>query len=372
MYRKRHFQLGAALLTVLALCGLLYTPALAATRAASHTAGRNNAVTSINADVYLTGQMLQPLFQSNINQQLPQMVNSSIASMVNNLPKQDQGWAAQMANALIQPSATLLSLTPQSNGLQVSLKLALYPGDPKPTTMSVLIGFSVADPSTIQVTALPGKGGQGLVSGPLTTFHVPIGSLNSISATPNCGSADLNVNLKFPVTLGQPGRASSQGSIRTAPLSYTRPAVPAPAANSYIEIPASSLAQLGGSIGNIPVSSSLTAENIRVGVQGHNLTITSDIYWYGLNIGTAVSTMAPGASNSNLVVNVLNTTMQIFGFITFPVNSYNQKVEQMMNAKLNGALAGKFTVAQAAIGANPNLPCAASNSLVLAGTIALG
>lgn len=371
MYRKRHFQVGAALLSVLALCALLSTPALAASRTPSRTAGSTGSVTSINANVYLTGQMLQPIFQSNINQQLPQMVNSSISSMVNNLPKQDQGWAAQMAGALIQPSATLLSLTPQSNGLQVSLKLALYQGDPKPSTLNVLIGFSVADPSTIQVTALPGKNGQGIVSGPLTTFHVPIGSLNTIVATPKCGSADLNINLKFPVSLNPPGQASSQGAMGTAPLAYTRPTVPAPATNSYIEIPASSLAQLGGSIGNIPVSNSLTAENIRVGVQGHNLTITSDIYWYGLNIGTAVSTMAPGATNGNLVVHVLNTSMQILGFITFPVNSYDQKVEQMMNAKLNGALTGTFTVAQAAIGANPALPCAAANSLVLAGTIGL-
>jgi hypothetical protein len=369
---KRSIRLGTVLLSVLALCALLYMPAQAATRAALHTAGKNNAVTSINANVYLTGQMLRPMFQSNINQQLPPMVHSSIAGMVNGLPKQDQGWATQMANALIQPSATLTGLTPQASGLQVSLKVSLYPGDPKPTTTGVLIGFSVADPSTIQVTALPGKGGQSLVSGPLTTFHVPIGSLNSISATPNCGASDLNVNLKFPVTLGQPGQAASQPSTGTAPLAYTRPAAPVSATDSYIEIPASSLAQLGGSIGNMPVSNSLTAENIRVGVQGHDLTITSDIYWYGLNIGTAVSTMTPGTASGNLVVNVLNTSMQILGFITFPVNNYNQQVEQMLNTKLNGALTGKFTVAQAAIGPNPALPCAAANSLVLAGTIALG
>ncbi len=366
MRNKRHFQVAGAIVTVLALCMLaIYTPA----RAASHPARTLGATTSIDANVYLTDQMLRPMFQSNIDQQIPQMVGNAIASMVKQLPKQDQSWAALMANALLQPSATLVSLKPEVSGLLTTLKISLYPGDRKATASSILISFKVINASTIQVTAQPSaNGGPSLVNGPLATFQVPIGSLNRIAATPQCGDADLNINLKFPVALGQ---ASSQNARTALPVAYMQ-RTDAAAPTSYIEIPSSSLAQLGGSIGSIPVSSSLTAQNIRVGVAGTNLTTTSDILWYGLNIGTAVSTMAPAASNGNLVVHVLKTDLQILGgLITFPINSYNQQIEQMLNAKLNGALTGKFTVTQAAIGFNPHLACAATDSLILGGTIAL-
>jgi len=395
--RKKHFVRAGAILTVLALCALLSAPVQAAARASHINSHSTDATTSINANVYLTTQMMQPMFQNSISQQIPQIVGNAIASTVNQLPKQDQGWAAQMANALLQPSATLLSLTPEKGGLLATLKVSLYPGDPRPTTTGILIGFSVTNPTTIQVTALPAaNGSQSVVNGPLTTLQVPIGTLNSIAATPNCGDADLSINLKFPISLGQ---ASSQSTASTMPVAYSSltasASVPASYTNvtapmavttsstnvtaltadpaSYVEIPASSLAQLGSSMGTLPISSSLTAQNIRVGVSGSNLTATSDIYWYGLDIGTAVSTLAPRAANGNLLVHVLNTNLQILdGLISFPMNSYNQQVEQMLNTKLNSALTGKFTVTQAAIGANPHLSCAGSNSLVLGGTLALG
>lgn len=366
-------QVGGVLLTLLGLCLLLATPVQAATRTnARHAASTS----SINANVYLTGQMLRPLFQSNLNQQVPQVVGNAISAMVGQLPKQDQSWASQIANALLQPSAALVSLVPVKGGLLTTISVSLYPGDPKATTTSFLIGFSVANPSTIQVTALPPPGGgQSLVSGPLTTFQVPIGSLNSVAATPACGDANLNINLTFPLALGQSGQAASQGSVTAMPLSYTRPLVltSTSAPTSYLEIPTSSLARLGGSIGSMSLGNNLTADNVRVGTAGHNLTVTSDIHWFGLIIGTAVSTMVPAASNGNLVVHVSNTDLQILaGLISFPVNTYNRQVEQMLNTKLNGALQGKFTVTQAAIGSNAHLPCAASTSLVLGGTIALG
>jgi hypothetical protein len=83
--------------------------------------------------------------------------------------------------------------------------------------------------------------------------------------------------------------------------------------------------------------------------------------------------MAPAASGGNFVVHVLKTDLQILGgLITFPVNSYNQQIEQLLNTKLNGALSGKFTVTQAGIGFNPLLACASASSLVLGGTMALG
>lgn len=368
MRNTYHFRVAAVILAVLALCLLAAsTPA----HAISRSSGASSATTSIDANVYLTDQMVRPLFQSNIDQQVPRMMGDAIASMVRQLPAQDRGWASVMAGALLQPSVTLVSLQPEVSGLLTTLKVSLYPGDPRATTEGIVIEFKVLNTSTIQVSARPSaNGGPGLVNGPLTTFQIPIGSLNSIAATPQCGDADLAINLKFPVALGQPGQASSQSA---QPLSFTRTQTPGEAPVSYIEIPSSSLARLGGSIGSIPVSSSLTAQNIRVGIAGAHLTTTADILWYGLNIGTAVSTMAPATSGGNFVVHVLKTDLQILGgLITFPINSYNQQVEQQLNAKLNGALTGKFTVTQAGIGFNPRLACASSSSLVLGGTITLG
>jgi hypothetical protein len=363
----RHFRLVSVLLAVLLLCLLaIYTPA----HATSHSAVSVAAPTSIDASVYLTDQMVRPLFQRNIDQQIPQMMGSAIASLVRQLPAQDQNWATMMARALLQPSATLVSLKPEVNGLLATLKVRLYPGDPRATTDDVLIAFKVSNATTIQVSAQPSaNGGPSLINGPITTFQVPIGSLTGIAATAQCGDADLVVNLKFPVVLGQATQASRQQTGSALPLAFAQ----TPSPTSYIEIPPASLARLGGSIGSVPVSSSLTAQNIRVGIVGAHLTTTSDILWSGLNIGTAVSTMAPAASGGNLVVHVLKTDLQILGgLVTFPVNSYNQQIEQLLNTRLNGALSGKFTVTQAGIGFNPLLACASASSLVLGGTLLLG
>ncbi len=365
---KHHFRIGGAILTVLALCALLYTPAQAAS-SGSRFNGRTASATSVNANIYLTGQMLQPLFQGDLNQQMPSAVANAIASMVGQLPKADQAWGAQMADALLQPSATVVSLKPESGGLLTTLRVNLYSGDPKPTTSSLLIGFKVINATTVQISAL---GNSGLVSGPLLTFHVPIGTLNSVAATPNCGDSDLNINLKFPVTLGNAIQASTQGSSATTPLSYEQAAAPASAPGAYVEVPASSLAQLGGTVGNISVTSTITAKSVQVYTQGNDLVTKSRIYWEGIYIGTAVSTMAPGASGGNLVVNVLETDMEYFdGLISFPVNKYNSEIQQIINAKFNGALTNRFVITQASIGFNSHLPCASSSSLVLGGTINL-
>ncbi|MBA2682518.1 MAG: hypothetical protein H0U76_29510 [Ktedonobacteraceae bacterium] len=68
----------------------------------------------------------------------------------------------------------------------------------------------------------------------------------------------------------------------------------------------------------------------------------------------------------------MNTTLTVFQFFTFPYNSYNRQTEQTLNAKLNGALAGKFHVTQAGIGPTSQVPCIAGNSLLLTGTTTIG
>src|SRR5206468_7498638 len=125
------------------------------------------------------------------------------------------------------------------------------------------------------------------------------------------------------------------------------PAINNNAANTFIEIPASSLGSIGSSIGSLPVGSSFTAQNIRITVQGKNLHIQSDIYWNGLNIGTADSTIAPSASGGKLVLTVTNTSLSVFGLFSIPINSYNAQIQQTLNSKLGNAFAGKFSVSQA-------------------------
>lgn len=397
----RYIQAGWILLLTGLLIGLIATPARAATHvgaqfiAPSHTTQRQASTTSVNATIYITNATLAPIFQSNLNAQVPGAVSSAISGIVGKLPKQDQGWALQMATTLLQPSASLTSLTTQANGLATSIRLSLYPGDPQPITASMLVSLSVIDSSTIQVSATPMSGSPTLVNGPLTTFTIPIGQLSSISTTPTCGDSSLAVKLQFPINLGQ---AQTSGQVQPAILSdffngqqsqsspqmqttsyhttsyHTTSAVtPTGNTNSYVELPASSLAAIGNTISSLPVSSSMTAKNIQIGVQGSNMVINSDIYdsFWG-KIGTATTTVAPTTSGGNLNVNVLSTNITVLNIFTFPYNTYNQQIQQTLNAKLNGALTGKFYVTQAAIGANSHVPCAASNSLVLTGTANLG
>jgi hypothetical protein len=326
---------------------------------------------SLNAIVYLTTGSLASTFQNRIDQQVPGAVNAAISNAVSVLPARDQSWAMEMATTLIQPSAELMNLYPQQGGLAMRLRLSLYPGDPQAITASSLIKFNVLNSSTVQVSATPMNGGPSLINGPLTTFQMPLGSLNSIYSTPGCGSSALALNLQFPVALGQ---TSSQVQRLTSNFSTTvSTKLPAGNINSFIEVPASSLYSIGSSIGSMPAGKSFTAKNVRIVVQDSNLHILSDIYWSGINIGTADTTVAPGAAGGNLVLNVLSTDLSIFNLFTFPLNSYNQQIQQTLNAKLGNAFAGKFYVAQAGIGANGLLPCAAGDSLVLAGNIsALG
>jgi len=360
-------------LVVLVLGVAFMTPALAANHTMRHvtqTPGKSNS-SSLNAIVYLTTRSLVSTFQNRIDQQIPGAVNAAISNTVSSLPAKDQGWATEMATTLIQPSAVLESLYPQQGGLAMKLRLSLYPGDPQAMTSNMLIKFSVLNSSTAQVNAYPMNGGPSLVNGPLTTFHMPLGSLNSIYSTSGCGSSALALNLQFPVALGQ---TSSQVQPLTSSASTTSGKQRAAGSgNAFIEVPAASLSALGSSIGTMPVSSSFTAKNVRIVVQGSNIHILSDIYWSGLNIGTADTAVDPGAAGGNLALYVLSTNLNIFNLFSFPLNSYNKQIQQTLNAKLGNAFNGKFYVSQAGIGPNSQLPCAAGDSLVLAGNIsALG
>jgi hypothetical protein len=312
---------------------------------------------------------LQPLFQQQINQHVPAAFNSSISAMVNKLPVEDRGWATQMASALLQPSATLTSLQTQQGGLAATIRISLYDGDPRPTTTSLLVTMKTLDSATVQVSAQPLPGNSSVVSGPLTTLQIPFGQLNSINTTPTCGESALGVHLQVPMALAQ--EAPTQGqqiALRSQHLSL--PDADQAAMPAYLEIPASSLATLGSSIGTLSLGNNMTARNIQIAVQGGQLVATSDIALGSspLVLGKATSYIQPVASQGKLTVHVLKTTMTVFSLFTFPDNTYNQQIEQSLNTKLGNALDGKFYVNNAAIGSNTHVPCAAADSLILTGT----
>jgi hypothetical protein len=381
MRDKYLIRAASILLLAALLAGLIVTPAGATSRSVTDSAASRAAkATALNANIYLPTTMLSAMFEQRIGQQVPASFNSAINNIIGKLPPADRAWAYQTVTTLIQPSATLTGLTPQAGGLATSLRLSLYPGDPHPVNAGMLIQFSVINPSMVQVSARPLPGSPALITGPLTTFQIPIGQLNSIRTTPACGSAALALNLQFPVALGQ-AQAASQTQATTGMEMIAQPVMlPAPgqapaSTSAYVEIPASSLASLGSgfgpiSLGNI-LGTPLSAQNIQIAVRGSQLAISSTIMLGSLKLGTATTYVRPLAQGGNLAAHVVQTTVTLLQVITFPYNSYNQQIQQMLNSKLNGALAGKFTVSSAAIGANGNIPCAASNSLILTGTASL-
>ncbi len=384
---RRFYRRGRWLpLLLILVMGLLAAPVYAATTDIHRVA----ATTNLNTIVYLPTTALQPLFQSRINQQIPSMSKSVIDGITGKLPKESQDWANRLANTLIQPSASINRITPQQEGLATSLSVSLYPGDPKPINATLLIKFSVQDSSTVQVSAQPMPGSPALVNGPLTTFKIPFGQLQSINTTANCGEAALALKLQMPVSLdaaptpqantAQKPAVAGNTTLRTLALSHILQIQEQPlsqhaaqdALNAYVEIPAASLSALGTGIGKMSISKTLTAQNIRIGTQVNNLLFTSDIsLWQtGVALATAHTYIQPAAENGNLVMHVTKTDLTVLVF-TFSSNSYNQQTEQLLNSKIGNALSGKFNVTATAFGGGTSLPCAANDSLLLTGTTTL-
>ncbi len=381
LYRQRRW---VPLLLLLLFC-LIVAPVSAA-----HQAQKQQRATTANLDanVYLPTEALKSVFQNQLNQQVTNVSKGMMTSMLGNLPREDQGWVKDMAGALLQPSATLTQLTPQKDGIVATVKLSMFPGDPKPTDATMLITFSIRDASTVQVSAQSMPGSLQLANGPLITFPIPVGQLQSIEATPDCGVAALNANIQFPVTFNT-SQASTQGqndpvaqvprfallaSHTLAGIQQSRVAYPSQntAANTldtYVEIPNSSLSALGRGMGSVPIDNMWTAQNLRIGTQNNGLVVVSDIVASGIGIpiGTATTYVQPSAENGKLVMHVTSTTLSVAIF-SFANNSFNQKIENMLNSDLGNALAGRFTVNSVGVGSGTALPCAGSDSLILQGT----
>ncbi|GCE05039.1 hypothetical protein KDAU_23680 [Dictyobacter aurantiacus] len=344
----------------------------------------------LDARVFLTGDVLRQRFQNTINQQVPHLSASTINGIVHSAPAGDQGWIGQIANALIQPAATLTDLTPQAGGFNTGIRLSLYPGDPKPINSHMLVTFSILNDSTIQVNGQALPGSPALITGPLTTLHVPIGKLTSVQTTTTCGDANLDLGLQIPQT-GTQAQGSLHGSYQqahsgntpamdTVPLSMTMPGAAASpidqqAVPVYVEVPFSSLNTVAGGVGTLSLNSSMEAKNIQLSTQNGKLVVTADIISlvFGtpmLKLGTATTIMEPQVADGKLQFHVDKTTLNVLIF-TFPADNYNQQIEQALNDKIGNIAGNNLTLTSASMGSTARISCVAPDSLLLTGTTTL-
>ncbi len=385
---KRSIYISWGLVIALLLIGIV-TPVNAAPMAQGKII-TTDANSTLDAKIYLTHDVLEQLFQNSINQQIPQLTDKTIQGIVGSSPASDQGWVGQIAHALVQPSVTLTDLTPQANGFNTSLKLSLYPGDPKPTTSHMLVTFSILNASTIQVSSQAVAGSKPLMTGPLTTIQVPLGTLTNIQTTPTCSNANLELGLQIPLVNAQGQTTSNsyqantvQPTPTTSMLSLAKinkhtqqqTAVAAQTVSTYVEVPFSSLSALTTGIGTIPINNSLEAKNIKLSVQQGKLVATADIISLAfgsplLQLGTATTIIEPQAANGKLLLHVDKTTLNVLIF-TFSADSYNQQIQQQLNAQIGDALSNSLNISNATIGPNTQVPCAAPDSLLLSGTTAI-
>lgn len=366
------------ILIVAFLCvGIIASVTGVITPADAQPAPRQNTVT-LNGMVYLSRTTLQQRFQASIDQQLPKLKDTAIKNIVSGLP----GWAGEFANSLIQPSIKLLALTPQQAGLRADLQLSLYDGDPDPTAISMLVTFQVLNSNTVQVSGEPISGQPTLISGPITTITLPIGQITSVTPTPTCGDAGLQVGLQLPVNLAANAtKAQSNTSATYAPLSLSssqreqRSQTQQDSVAANIEIPVSSLSTLAQGLGTITINTSLQAQNLQITEQNGTYSASADIIGnvFGnptLKLGTATTILAPSAVNGQLQMNVTNTNVHIL-FLTLPVNDYNQQIQQSLNTAINSALKNQVYINSVSVGPNAQIPCATPNSLLLSGTAPL-
>lgn len=357
----------AAVITLLLLVAalLFITPVYAAT----DTPVQSQEELPLNAHIYLSTDSLRPVFEEQIDAQLPKTVNSTMQGITDGMPADSRDWVSKMAKVLIQPSASLTDLSPQQRGMLTSLRIRLYPDDPKPINADMLVSFSVVNTSTIQVSAEPVQGSPTLMNGPLTTLPTPLGKLQTIQTTPGCGANALNIGMQIPITLtdeqNQQSTSFTPGETQRTTLTSMEQ-LQTNATNAFVELPAASISTLGPALGVLPLGNNLYARNIKLAVSGTQIVATSDItLGQSLVIAKATTLLQPTAQQGKLAVKVQKTTIAVFSIFTFPYDTYNAKIEQELNSKLNGALGDKFTLLSAAIGANENIPCAARDSLIL-------
>jgi hypothetical protein len=375
MKRERSRQGRLLPLLLMLILGLLATPV-----AEGLASPRESKTIDLNSTVYLTTATLKPLFQKEIDKRTVSVASTTINGMTSKMTPPNQGWANQMANALINPKATITDMQPQKDGILTTMRVALYPGDPFPLESKMLIKFSVKDTSTIQISSQHQSGPQLVSDGPLTTLKVSMGKLQSIAPTPSCGEAALALNLQFPILLDQVNAPVNNAPASGTPTPSPTPTTPKPPTqpqgeliDAYIELPQGALDKLAQGIDKVPVSDTMRAQNLHASVKDKTLTLTSDLSLWetGLIVASTTTTVQPSAQNGQVHFQVSKTELTV-AFFTFDGNRYNEQIQTLLNEKLGSALAGKFTASGAAIGNNTHVPCAADDSLMLTGKTSMG
>src|SRR5258708_23417492 len=116
MKNLRLMRVGWVLVLAFIVAGVsVITPVLASNNTTRHTSytARQASGSSLNAIIYLTTGMLEPVFQNRIERQVPVDFNSALTTMMSNLPSHDPGWAYDIASTHIQPSRPPPYLPPQ-------------------------------------------------------------------------------------------------------------------------------------------------------------------------------------------------------------------------------------------------------------------
>jgi len=203
--------------------------------------------------------------------------------------------------------------------------------------------------------------------GPLAQVKLPVGHLNNISPTPHCGDSALAVKIGLPISTRQ-----KQQNAPRANIGLPSEAIPRIPTQVYVEIPSSALSSLGNDLGSLPISDSLTAQNIGISIQNNEITVRSDISFRqtGIMVGASTIHIQPAVKNGKLLLHVKHTDASVL-FFTFSADSYNQQIEDSLNRRMATSLDGLFTVTNIAIGTDKHISCTASNSLILTGTTAM-
>ncbi|HTI15243.1 MAG TPA: hypothetical protein VL461_11855 [Dictyobacter sp.] len=374
--RKHPFLIGCGLLIVmLAACSILEF--INVTDVSWQRFTPHNS--SLPVNVYMDTATLQPLFQSTINQQLPSMTNTLISVLA--LPP--------AIATILQPTATITSITPTQQGLDTNLSLSLYQGDTQPIPMDLSVTFKVLDPTAIQVIAKSSNNSAIPFSGPITNLAVPFGQLTNVQVTPNCGKAALNIGLKIPVHIGQGQRAMQTlpsitlqaqnpqtNHILYDTLSAQANTLPTPAQStaSNVVITENSFSSFAQQMNGYLLTNNVQIQNLSSHIQQGQVNMKTNIVTLlggkAVKLGQVTIALQPTVVNGNLVFRVKQTTISPLPFLNFAVNNYNAQIEQAINTNLATEFAGKFQVASVIAGNTSSvLSCTSGNNLLLTGNI---
>lgn len=348
MKRKKMIQIGGTLLLVVVPLVAFIRP-FNASRSALASAHRQ-AADAASVNVYLSTTVLQQQFQDTINQELPTQFNQALNTQISQMPASNRPLASQIANDLLQPSATLTQLTPQQDGVAATMSLSLFPGDPAPSDLSMLVTFDVQDAATVGVKAQGLNGQPSPVSGNLPSFPVVLGQLQGVAPMPACGDAALKLQV-----------VPNQGQQTPAPA-------PGQGFPIFIEVPASFISAQGSTTPPMQLAPGLTAQNIQVSTQTNNLIATSDIFLGNVKVGSTTTTVQLSVANGLVAANSAQTQANVAG-LSIPLNTFNQLIEQQVASQFNNMLGG-VNVTNEAFGPTDAFPCVANGNLLIAGTIA--